>query len=125
MGFFDKNQDKHDAFSGNRRDAARSRIRASAETGKTIYNQHTSFEWNTTYVKSHSLRSRRVQSNGLDPDELGDTISLIKLEEESALQPGYNPYDSGLSAMKQSRKPPALQELSKHNTHLRKFGKHK
>jgi len=89
----------------------------------TIYNQQERFDWNATFVKQHKLQARRVQSNGLDASALGDTQSLIKLEEESVAQTGYNPYDSGLTAMKQSRKPPALHDLTRHNTHIRKSGK--
>lgn len=121
MGLFGKNHDKNSALSGTTSRSASGSRAGSAASGKTIYNQHNHFEWKTTYVKSHSLQSRRIQSNGLDPEELGDTVSLIKLEEDAVMQPGYNPYDSGLSAMKQSRKPQELQDLSKHNTHLRKF----
>ena len=89
----------------------------------TIYNHHEQFDWNATFVKQHKLQARRVQSNGLDASALGDTQSLIKLEEEAIVQPGYNPYDSGLTAMKQSRKPPELHDLTRHNTQLRKPGK--
>lgn len=89
----------------------------------TIYNPHDRFEWNSTYVKKTNLQAKRIQTNGLDPNALGDTVSLIKLEEETVLQPGYNPYDSGLTAMKQSRKPPELHDLTKRHNQLRKFGK--
>jgi len=90
--------------------------------GKTIYNDHQRFAWDTTYIKEAKLQARRVQHNGLHPDT-GDTVSLIKLEEEVVMPTGYNPYDSGLTAMKQSRKPPELHDLTRHNTSIRKPGK--
>jgi len=96
---------------------------SATERGKTIYNDHDRFEWNSAYIKKSNLQQKRVQSNGLDANALGDTQSLIKLEEEVVNQTGYNPYDSGLTAMKQSRKPPELHDLTRRNTHLRKFGK--
>ena len=86
----------------------------------TIYKTQERFDWNSTFVKRHNLETRRVLSNGVD---VGDTQSLIKLEEDSVSQTGYNPYDSGLTAMKQSRKPPELHDLTRHNTQLRKGGK--
>jgi hypothetical protein len=91
--------------------------------GRNIYNDHERFAWDTTYIKEARLHARRVQSNGLDADTLGDTVSLIKLEEEVVMPTGYNPYNSGLTAMKQSRKPPELHDLTRHNTQLRKPGK--
>lgn len=124
MSLIDKNQEKNRvAVGGTSRGTDQRDAVPMKERGKTIYNGHDRFEWNSVYVKQNHLEKRRIQTNGLDPLSLGDTVSLIKLEEESVLQPGYNPYDSGLSAMKQSRKPAELQDLSKHNTHLRKFGK--
>ena len=121
MSFLGKNQEKS-RFSdgGSSRDTGQRRSIAATENGKTIYNDHDRFEWNSVYVKQNHLQKKRVQTNGLDASSLGDTVSLIKLEEESVLQTGYNPYDSGLSAMKQSRKPPELHDLTKRHTQLRK-----
>ncbi|HEX2584344.1 MAG TPA: hypothetical protein VHL14_04375 [Steroidobacteraceae bacterium] len=95
----------------------------SRNQGKSIYQTHERFAWDTTYVKEAKLQARRIQTNGIDPVDLGDTVSLIKLEEEAIAPTGYNPYDSGLTAMKQSRKPAELHDLTRHNTHMRKFGK--
>lgn len=89
----------------------------------TIYNRHEGFDWNSNYIKKHNLKARRVMTNGVDASTLGDTQSLIKLEEEAVTQPGYNPYDSGITAMKQSRKPPELHDLTKHNTKVRNWDK--
>jgi len=95
----------------------------SRDQGKTIYETHERYAWDTTYVQDAKLQARRIQTNGIDPHNLGDTVSLIKLEEDAVMQTGYNPYDSGLTAMKQSRKPAELHDLTRHNTHMRKFGK--
>jgi hypothetical protein len=124
MSAFDKKPEKVSFYSDSHSRAAEQHRPVSAtERGKTIYNNHDRFEWNSAYIKKSNLQQKRVQTNGLDPESLGDTVSLIKLEEEAVDQTGYNPYDSGLSAMKQSRKPPELHDLTRRNTQLRKFGK--
>ena len=124
MSAFDKKPERVSLSSdGHSRAAEQHRPISATERGKTIYNNHDRFEWNSTYIKNSHLQQRRVQSNGLDANALGDTQSLIKLEEEIVNQTGYNPYDSGLTAMKQSRKPPELHDLTRRNTQLRKFGK--
>ncbi len=124
MSLFGKNQDKNGFLSGSSsRNTSKYVSIAAKDGGKTIYNKHDRFDWNTVYVKQNNLQKKRVQTDGPNSSRLNETASLIKLEEEAALQTGYNPYNSGLSAMKQSRKPPELHDLTRHHAQLRKSDK--